>query len=536
MICRMISRGMMSLVLGGNMEKQNLIQGTPEWLAYRSSHFNASDAPAMMGMSKYKKRGELLQELATGVTAEVDADTQKRFDDGHSAEALARSLAEQIIGQKLDPVVGSEGRLSASFDGLTTWGDVCWEHKSINDKIRSCKTAADLHPMYRIQMEQQLMVSGASKCLFMASKWAGDQLVENVEFWYESDQKLRADIVAGWALFAADLESYKPVEVIPAAVAAPITALPSVSIQVNGSVALVSNLALFGEKLQAFVEGIPKKPSTDQDFADCKAACSTLKDAQDALDAAEAHAMGQVASFDEMKRTKAMLFNLARDTRLAVEKLVTAREKQIKEEIVLAGKTAFDEHVAGLNKRLGKPYMPAVPADFAGAIKNKRTIASLKDAVDTELARVKIEASAIADRIQINLSTLIELASDYKHLFADAAQIVLKANDDLTVLVKSRVGEFKEAEQKRLETERAKIREEEEAKARQTVAPVVQPAPVQSAPAKPAVKLTATGPRPTDDDIIKALADRYRVTEIKALQWLREMNLSSAADRWQEVA
>lgn len=557
------------------MKTHNLIQGTPEWAAHRAAHFNASDAPAMMGMSKYKKRSELLQELATGITAEVGADTQRRFDDGHTAEALARPLAEQIIGEELYPVVGSEGRLSASFDGLTIAENICFEHKSLNDDIRACKTAADLHPMYRIQMEQQLALSGAEKCLFMATKWNGDELVEKREFWYESDPKLRAEIVAGWAQFAEDLANYKPVEVIPAAVAAPITALPSVSIQVNGSVALVSNLALFEEKLQGFIEGIPKKPSTDQEFADCKAACNTLKEAQEALDAAEAHALGQVASFDEMKRTKAMLFNLARDTRLAVEKLVTAREKQIKEEVVAGGKTAFDEHIAGLNKRLGKPYMPAVPADFAGAIKNKRTIASLRDSVDTELSRAKIAANAIADSIQINLATLTELASDHKHLFADTAQIVLKANDDLTALVKSRIAEFKEAEQKRLDAERAKIRAEEEAKAKadadarvaaevkaaQTAAPVaiqqpaatpVQPALTSQAPAvemtaaapapvgqtavaitppaasKPSVKLTPSGPRPTDNDIIKTLATRYNVSELKVIGWLEAMNLPSA--------
>jgi hypothetical protein len=36
----------------------NLIQGSPQWLAYRAQHFNASDAPAMMGVSPYKSRAE----------------------------------------------------------------------------------------------------------------------------------------------------------------------------------------------------------------------------------------------------------------------------------------------------------------------------------------------------------------------------------------------------------------------------------------------------------------------------------------------
>lgn len=54
------------------MKIHNLIQGSPEWLAYRAKHFNASDAPAMMGCSPYKTRAQLLRELHTGIAPDVD--------------------------------------------------------------------------------------------------------------------------------------------------------------------------------------------------------------------------------------------------------------------------------------------------------------------------------------------------------------------------------------------------------------------------------------------------------------------------------
>jgi predicted phage-related endonuclease len=101
------------------MKIHNLIQGSPEWMAYRAQHSNASDAPAMMGVSPYKNRAELLREVHTGLAAEVDAGTQMRFDNGHRAESLARPLAEEFIGAELYPVTGSAGKLSASFDGPT---------------------------------------------------------------------------------------------------------------------------------------------------------------------------------------------------------------------------------------------------------------------------------------------------------------------------------------------------------------------------------------------------------------------------------
>ena len=87
------------------MQEHKIIQGTPEWHGFRAQHLNASDAPAMMGESPYKTRDELLREKATGVAADVSEETQRRFDDGHRFEALARPLAEKIIGEELYPAV-----------------------------------------------------------------------------------------------------------------------------------------------------------------------------------------------------------------------------------------------------------------------------------------------------------------------------------------------------------------------------------------------------------------------------------------------
>ncbi|WP_034930819.1 YqaJ viral recombinase family protein, partial [Candidatus Accumulibacter vicinus] len=115
------------------MKIHELIQGSPEWQAYRASHFNASDAPTMMGCSPYKTRAQLLREMHTGVAGDIDIATKKRFDNGHRAEALARPLAEEFIGAELYPVTGSEGRLSASFDGLTLDESEGFEHKAMND-------------------------------------------------------------------------------------------------------------------------------------------------------------------------------------------------------------------------------------------------------------------------------------------------------------------------------------------------------------------------------------------------------------------
>lgn len=463
------------------MIQHSLQQGSAEWLAYRATHRNASDAPAMMGVSPYKTRNELLREAYTGMAAEVDSHTQARFDDGHRFEALARERAEELVGEPLYPIVGSLGNLSASFDGLTICDDINWEHKTLNAEIRAAATVDDLGAHYHVQTEQQMAVSGAERTLFHATKWDDSgNLLEEKHFWREPDLKLRAEIIAGWEQFEVDLANYVHVEVLPAAIAAPVQDLPALSIRVDGALTLNHNLVLFGDKLTTFIADINTAPDDDQSFADAEQAIKVMERAEQALGAAEASALGQISTVDEMVRTVATYKELARKTRLMLEKMVKTRKETIRVEIQHAAKDKAAAHIAALNTRLGKPYMPAVPCDFATAMKGKKTVASLRDAVDTELARFKIEANAIADKIHINLGTLRELAGDFPFLFADTPQIVLKATDDLTALVQLRIGDHQRAEAAKDEALRVKIAEEERIKAEAAAAETIRLAKVES--------------------------------------------------------
>lgn len=447
---------------------ENITQGDAAWHAARAKHFCASEAAAALGLSKYTTRDELLRQKATGITEEVGAAKQRIFNAGHEAEEKARPIAVGIAGvDDFYPVVATrevEGMaLLASFDGIDILDETIWENKLLNQSLVQQVQAGDLEPHYYLQLEHQLLVSGAQRALFTTS----DGTPEGTHpLWYESKPERRAQLIAGWKQFAADLAAYVPPEPKPAPVVAEaMESLPAVSVRLDGKLAVVSNLPDFATALRAFIARIPAKPDTDQDFANAESACKALKRAEDALTAGEDAALGEMVDFEAMRRQVRDLKELARVTRLATEKLVTARKEQIRAEILTGGVTAMREHIASLNARLGKPCMPTVPADFAEAIKGKRTVDSLRSAVNDELARVKIESSAIADRIQINLGTLRDLASAHAFLFADTAAIVLKQPDDLTMLVKSRIAEHEAAEQARRDADRERIRAEEQAKA-----------------------------------------------------------------------
>ena len=76
-------------------------------------------------------------------------------------------------------------------------------------------------------------------------------------------------------------------------------------------------------------------------------------------------------------------------------------------EILNQAAAALQDHLTVVNKRLpGSVQSHSYRADFAGAMKGKRTIATLQDAADSELARAKIEINEKADAISYNLGNL----------------------------------------------------------------------------------------------------------------------------------
>lgn len=445
-----------------------LIQGSPEWHAHRRDHFNASEAAAMLGLSPYMSRSDLIRAKATGFEQEHSPQTQALFRRGHDAEAAARRMAEDYLQEDLYPATVSaviDGLpLSASLDGLTMDDEIAWEHKLANADLFAAVRAGTIPEAYRPQMEQQMMITGARRVLFMVSDGTPDHVAHT---WYDGDPALRAKILAGWQQFAADVAAYVPQEVIPAPVVASPDELPALLVELVGEVRS-TNLTTWQQAVTARIQAISTDLQTDEDFALAEKTVKFLDDGEKRLDVVKSQALAQTASIDDLFRTIDSLKSEMRAKRLNLDKLVKARKESIRGEIVAEGVKALDAHVYTLSVRLGKFCIPKVPADFAGAIKGKKNIASLRDAVATELARAKIAANEIADRIQINLATLRERAAEHAQLFPDTSTIVLKAPEDLASLITARIAEHQakmQAERDRIAAEeRARVEREERAK------------------------------------------------------------------------
>lgn len=464
-------------------ETHNLIQGSPEWLQFRLERFGASEAAAMLGISSLVKRNELLHMKHTGTPQEFSEWVQKNIlDYGHEVEALARPIVEKMIGDDLYPATCSLGRISASCDGLTLRDEIAFEHKQWNTALAESVRAGELPEEYWPQCQQVMLVTGAQKVIFVVS----DGTLENFEsIEIEPDEAWFERLRAGWAQFEKDLAEYAPPEIVETPKAEAIMALPALAVQIRGEV-ITSNLPAFKSAAERFIASIKTDLETDEDFVNAAANVNFCDDAEKRLAAALDGAIAQMSTVDEVKRTVEHLIAQFRAKRLALDKLVESRKKQIKEAAIAERRQKYADHVADLNKELGDVSINVPAPDFVGVIKNLRTIASLRNSLDTALANGKIAADAAAKDLRAKLDWYKPHAAEYGFLFRDLQTIIQKPVDDFQLVVTTRIDEHK----------RAKA-------AKETAQPEATPAVVPSVQAKTAPWIAAApvsaSPRTTND-------------------------------------
>lgn len=521
----------------------NLVQGSAEWLAARANTRNASEAPAMMDASSYMTRTELLRQKKTLLVKDVSDWKQKNlYDKGHEIEALAREIAEGIIGEELYPVSGTtnDGYLSASFDGLTMDGVIVWENKSWNKEKVAGVRAGRIPKSDYWQVIHQFAVSGAEDLLYMVT----DGTEENTAcLWVKRDLEAEAKLIAGWKQFDADLAAYEPEPIKAEVVAASVETLPAVVYQIDRtSMALTSNVRDYRAAAEMLVERSKEPLVTDQDFADREALCKAFGEAEKVLKMKAEEVVGQIQDVATFSRELGDIAEMFRAARLASEKLVKAEKENRKLEIQRRVEQAMQKYIDGINQRIAPMQIPNVRYDFAAPMKGKKNLTSMQDAVDCELARLKIETSAIADGIQENMTAFEKEAADYRFLFADLQSLVTRNKSEFMALVESRIITHKANEEKLIEAEvkakadreeqaaKAKAEAEEQTKAEHeevsqsavttTSTSAAQPAPSTPAPTAAPVSYTANKSRTSGWEMVQMLAQHYRQHESVIVQRL----------------
>jgi predicted phage-related endonuclease len=451
------------------MQTHDLKQGSKEWHEFRSTHYGASEAAAMLGLSKQKTRGQLLHEKYTGLTKDVSDFVQERiFDKGHDVEALARPIIEARIGESLSPVTCSDGKLSCSCDGITFGDDIAWEHKQYNGMLFNQVSQGILPEEHQPQCQQILMITGADKLIFTCSDGTSEREISMDVF---PDQAWFERIRTGWAQFEHDLAAYTPPEVIEKPIPTAVMALPALQVQIKGEVT-ASNLPAFVDAADSFLSRIKTELVEDQDFADADANVKALDAAEKGIEQAKAAITAQAADIDTIMRTMDLYKTKLRDVRLKLTGLVKTEKEARKLAILTTAKGAFLNHVASLSAETKPIQLAIVIPDFAGAIKGKSKLSAMQDALDTAVANGKIEADAVAKDVRSKLAWFSAAAdisesnpASLRFLFPDLQQIISKQMDDFVLLVNTRIDAHKKAEAEKIE----RIRLEEEARAQAKV-------------------------------------------------------------------
>lgn len=203
-----------------------LVQGSQEWLDFRKSRCNASEAAAARGRSPFVPRNP--QQLT-----EVRAGLRKVFvtpamNYGHEHEPAVRKWLEDTYLELIEPEVwvadvkysghlpGNEMvvPLACSLDGLDTNG-VLYEIKCPASPTSETVTMAQVGKIplyYQDQLQQQLLVTGAREYCFAVRDPADGQIYT---VWGKADVAHQSALVASWVdvwPFIRDGVTIKPVE------------------------------------------------------------------------------------------------------------------------------------------------------------------------------------------------------------------------------------------------------------------------------------------------------------------------------------
>ena len=152
------------------------------------------------------------------------------------------------------------------------------------------------------------------------------------------------------------------------------------------------------------------------------------------------------------------------------EKQVKAAKEAKKAKIVNEAVQALINHIQDSDSKISPmsiiTIMGKIFPNWNGAMKNKRTIEGLTNAVTDELTNHKVAINKVIERVVPNLEFLKSEAEELKFLFSDAQSLVNQEPESFQAIVKLRISDHEKAEAERLENERIQIQKEADAKAK----------------------------------------------------------------------
>lgn len=182
-----------------------LVQGSEAWHEHRRGLRNASETPAVLGISPWLTPYQLWLQKTGRAVQLVNA----AMRHGTATEPLARHAYEVETGNVMQPLVLQDGLYSASLDGMTLAGELIVEikcpYKGQASALWQSVESGEVPGYYAAQIQHQLMVSGAA----LAHLWVFDGqrgLLSEIT----PDAAMFTRIQTAWEVFGEFLEADTP--------------------------------------------------------------------------------------------------------------------------------------------------------------------------------------------------------------------------------------------------------------------------------------------------------------------------------------
>ncbi|WP_432263277.1 lambda-exonuclease family protein [Cupriavidus sp. TMH.W2] len=139
------------------------VQGSPEWLAWRTKGIGASDAPIIMGKSLYTRAYELFKhKTGKGADPKRNPILEKIRERGRKLEPLARAAFEKMTNSQVTPLVAESSVhpfIRASFDGLDGFTGEPTEIKCPGARAHKLAIDGFVPDEYVDQLQHQMFVA-----------------------------------------------------------------------------------------------------------------------------------------------------------------------------------------------------------------------------------------------------------------------------------------------------------------------------------------------------------------------------------------
>lgn len=303
--------------------------------------------------------------------------------------------------------------------------------------------------------------------------------------------------------------------------------LPALKVEVSGEV-VSSNFKEYKEAAIRLFRQIPTELKTDEDCANAEETIKWLQSVEKKLKDVKDGAIEGTASINDLFTGIDEMAEEARQIRLKLNRTVNAVKQEIRDEIQRRYEGKLKEYLASVNAELGWVQIPMPDVSIADGMKRRRTAETAERGAEEAYISAVDYIKAEKARALYNIEIISNHTKGYEFLFSDKDKLALSSTETLPGIIEQRISSYKlqkELEQAR-EAERTAREQAEQAKAEpeQEIDEVPEPGleTVNDAP------IEANGDvseRPTDEEIIGALADYFFAGRETVIEWIKEMEL-----------